>query len=422
MSFHRSASHRPGIALGLTLFMVACAAGCAGHSAHRARVSTDVARALHQHASHVDVIVDGSRGTIDRLARDYHAQVVRYLAGSGVLRLSARNVDAMRQDPAVGYIAGDAPVHATAFEVTPEAIGADQVWNGTWPEATWGSHGLNGSGITVAVIDSGIANARALQGRVLASHDFTGEGQLDLGAITATITENPLSLSALLQTLVGTVKSVLNTATSLLGGLLGGNGTHHGNVNDDGYGHGTHVAGLIAGLPVNDAALSSPYSGIAPGARLLDLKVLDSHGEGNTSDVIAAIDWAIANRKTYGIRVLNLSIGRPVYSSWQDDPLDQAVEQATQAGIVVVAAAGNLGQTSDGKTVFGGITSPGNAPDALTVGALNTFGTIARSDDGVTTYSSRGPTYIDSLIKPDLVAPGNKEATVEASGSYHIQT
>ena len=117
-------------------------------------------------------------------------------------------------------------------------------------------------------------------------------------------------------------------------------------------------------------------------------------------------------------RILNLSLGAGVLESYRDDPLGQAVERAVNAGIVVVCSAGNFGKTEEGTPVIGGVTSPGNTPSALTVGAINTFGTAARSDDEVTSYSSRGPTAIDYVLKPDLVAPGNKVVSLQAPASY----
>ena len=101
-------------------------------------------------------------------------------------------------------------------------------------------------------------------------------------------------------------------------------------------------------------------------------------GSGRTSDVIAAIDWAIDNQEQYGLRVINLSLGRPVFESYLDDPLCQAVERACRAGIVVVASAGNYGKLPDGRRSWAAITSPGNSPYALTVGALDTRGTVGR--------------------------------------------
>ncbi len=123
------------------------------------------------------------------------------------------------------------------------------------------------------------------------------------------------------------------------------------------------------------------------------------------------------NRARYNIRVINLSLGGAVTQSYRDDPICQAVERAYRAGIVVVASAGNFGKTTDGQAIYGGVTTPGISPFAITVGALNTKGTPFRSDDEVASYSSKGPTLFDRLIKPDLVAPGSKILSLSAPGS-----
>jgi len=140
------------------------------------------------------------------------------------------------------------------------------------------------------------------------------------------------------------------------------------------------------------------------------------------SDVIEAIDWAIDNRRAYNIRVINLSLGAPVLQPYSDDPVCEAVERAVAAGIVVVTAAGNYGVASDGRTVLASITSPGNDPSAITVGALDTHGTSARTDDTVARFSSKGPTRFDLVLKPDLVAPGTRVVSAEAAGSYLATT
>jgi serine protease AprX len=171
----------------------------------------------------------------------------------------------------------------------------------------------------------------------------------------------------------------------------------------DDYGHGTHVAGIIAG---NGFDSSGARSGVAPGARLTVLKVLDGAGSGRISDVIAAIDYVVENRDALNIRVINLSVATGVYESYNTDPLTLAAQRAVRAGIVVVAAAGNNGRDAQGRTHHGGITAPGNAPWVLTVGASSHMGTIDRSDDTVATFSSRGPGAIDYAAKPDVVAPG----------------
>ena len=171
----------------------------------------------------------------------------------------------------------------------------------------------------------------------------------------------------------------------------------------DEFGHGTHVAGIIAG---NGFDSDGGRLGVAPEAHLVGLKVLDADGTGYMSDVIAAIDYAIAVKDTYNIRVINLSVAAGVFESYNTDPLTLAARRAVDAGIVVVAAAGNLGATADGEALYGGITSPGNAPWVLTVGAASHRGTPWRSDDTLASFSSRGPTWIDFAAKPDLVAYG----------------
>jgi serine protease AprX len=171
----------------------------------------------------------------------------------------------------------------------------------------------------------------------------------------------------------------------------------------DDYGHGTHVAGIIAG---NGADSSGARAGMAPAARLVVLKVLDAAGRGRISDVIAAIDYAVTHKAQFNIRVINLSIGSGVYESYNTDPLTVAAKRAVEQGIVVVAAAGNHGRNSQGVLQFGAVDAPGNAPWVLTVGASSHMGTPDRSDDTIAAFSSRGPTAFDFAAKPDVVAPG----------------
>ena len=172
----------------------------------------------------------------------------------------------------------------------------------------------------------------------------------------------------------------------------------------DDFGHGTHVAGIVAG---NGHDMNGARNAIAPGAHIIALKALNGQGHGTISGIIAAIDYAVAHKDAFNIRVLNMSLGAAVTESYNTDPLTLAAKRAVDAGIVVVASAGNLGRASNGQPQYGAIGSPGNAPWVITVGASSHNGTVLRQDDTMTSFSSRGPTMYDYAAKPDLVAPGH---------------
>jgi serine protease AprX len=250
-----------------------------------------------------------------------------------------------------------APISSVA-EYTTEPINAPQVW----------SQKFDGTGIGVAVIDSGITPVDDLM--------VAGKNKALLSRIVYSQSFVPTELG----------------------------------ITFDLYGHGTHVAGLIAGNGTDSTGktYSRTFSGVAPNANLINLRVLDENGQGSDSSVINAIETAIALQSTYNIRVINLSLGRPIYESYTLDPLCQEVEKAWKAGIVVVVAAGNDGRdlalNAEG---YGTIEAPGNDPYALTVGAVRTMGTAQINDDAMASYSSKGPSFIDHIAKPDLVAPGN---------------
>jgi serine protease AprX len=187
----------------------------------------------------------------------------------------------------------------------------------------------------------------------------------------------------------------------------------------DDSGHGTHVAGIIAG---NGYDSNGQKAGAAPDASLVALKVLDANGNGRISSVIAALEWVLANHRAYNIRIVNLSVGAAITESYWTDPLTLAVKRVVDDGVVVVAAAGNFGKNNLGLPQYGGISAPGNAPWVLTVGASSTEGTAVRADDTVASFSSRGPTYIDWSAKPDLVAPGTGTVSLLAAGSTLQET
>jgi serine protease AprX len=172
-------------------------------------------------------------------------------------------------------------------------------------------------------------------------------------------------------------------------------------VAKDPYGHGTHVTSIAAGV-----------FGIAPDANLVLVRAFDGAGAGNYTDVIAGLNWIIANRAKYNIRVLNLSFGAPPQSNYWDDPLNRAVMAAWKAGIVVVASAGNEGP--DAMTI--GV--PGNVPYVITAGAITDNQTpYDPSDDRLASFSSAGPT-LEGFVKPDVLAPGGHMVGSMGPDSY----
>ncbi|HVG29961.1 MAG TPA: S8 family serine peptidase, partial [Pyrinomonadaceae bacterium] len=264
----------------------------------------------------------------------------------------------------VRYVSLDAQVRPLGGHLT-RTTGTEEVRRQHTP-GDGAPFALDGTGVGIAVIDSGIdphhvafTDQRATKSRIAYNQDFTGEGRTD-----------------------------------------------------DPYGHGTHVASIAAG---NARVANGTYVGIAPNANIINLRVLNSAGAGTVSATLRALDWVLANRDAYNVRVVNMSLGMPAISSYRNDPLCRAVRKLVDAGVVVVAAAGNHGENGAGQKVYGQIHAPANEPSALTVGASNTFGTDSRADDGVASYSSRGPTrsswadaagarHYDNLVKPDLVA------------------
>ena len=269
------------------------------------------------------------------------------IINSIVIEVSGNALEGLSQNPNVAQISLDRPAYG-AMERTATTIGATAVRRDL---------GLDGSGIGVAVIDSGITGW----------HDdlaTNGNGQR-----------------------VDAFVDFVNDRTTPY----------------DDYGHGTHVAGIIAGDGFDS---TGRRAGIAPGAHLVVLKALDGQGAGRISDIIAALDYVHTNRQVLNIRVVNMSVGAGVYESYLSDPLTLATHRIVEDGIVVVAAAGNAGKDPQGYTRYGGITSPGNAPWVLTVGASSHMGTTDRADDTIGGFSSRGPTRYDLSAKPDLVAPG----------------
>jgi serine protease AprX len=194
-------------------------------------------------------------------------------------------------------------------------------------------------------------------------------------------------------------------AGRLIGGvdLTGGNDPYQ-----DSYGHGTFVAGLIAG---DGASSNGQYSGEAPGANLVSIKVAGANGETDLATLILGLQWAVLNKATYNIKVLNLSFGYHSDQSTVINPLDQAVQVAWDSGITVVVSAGNAGPFN------GTILSPGDDPLVITVGALDDMAQSSVADDEMTNFSSVGPTSPDGWVKPDLVTSGRSVVSLAAPGS-----
>jgi serine protease AprX len=166
----------------------------------------------------------------------------------------------------------------------------------------------------------------------------------------------------------------------------------------DPNGHGTHVAGIIANGSYDGAWRE--YRGVAPAANLVAVRVLNDEGAGTYADVLKGIDWVVQNKDAYGIRVLNISMySHPVAPYWAD-PYNLAVMAAWEAGIVVVASAGNTGPAPMSVGV------PGNTPYVITVGAFTDQRTPGDfGDDYIPEFSAAGPT-LDAFVKPDVIAPG----------------
>ena len=181
----------------------------------------------------------------------------------------------------------------------------------------------------------------------------------------------------------------------------------------DTFGHGTHMAGIILGRDQGaalDGSTPNAFVGVAPGARLISLKVADARGGSDVTQVLAAIDWVISHRNDDGlnIRVLNLSFGTDGRQGYELDPLAQAVEVAWAHGITVVTSAGNTGSS------LGRLTVPAIDPFVIAVGASDNQGTVDGADDTVASFSARG----DGVRNPDLLAPGRSVQSLRVPGSF----
>ncbi len=260
------------------------------------------------------------------------------LINASAVTVNLKQLGDLTDDPNVAVVWSDLPVYAL-LDVSVPLVHAPDVWE----------MGFTGSGVRVAVVDTGVdAQHPDLVGRVIDAKDFTGEGA------------------------------------------------------GDGNGHGTHVAGIIAG---SGAASDGKYRGVAPDALILAARVLGSGGSGQQSWVMAGIEWAVER----GVKVINMSLGGPPEPGDGTDALSAQVDAAVRAGVVCCVAAGNSGRA--GNSTVG---SPGAAREAITVGA--TVGDPSHGWDEITDFSSRGPTA-DGRVKPDICLPGFNIIAARGSGT-----
>ena len=316
----------------------------------------------------------GSDGRADRAAErriEKAAKSVTKLGGSlkhalsivGAVSARLKGVQILKltRDGDVDYVVKD-QVLTALFD--PAVDGANAASPGIVevgaPQA-WSQLGVTGRGVGVAVVDSGVYAHPDLAGRIVAAIDFT--------SVAPTVSNIPLA---------------------------------------DLGGHGTHVAGLIAGDGTRSGGL---YTGVAPNANIIDVRVIDGHGSSNVSIILRGLQWILANRATYNIKVVNMSLGATPAGSYKSDLMATAAEILTFAGVAVVVSAGNAGPLA------GTITTPATDPYVISVGALDDNGTALLADDLMATFSSRGKTLFDRLSKPDLVAPGRKMVSLRAPGS-----
>ncbi|MEY2404052.1 MAG: serine protease AprX [Acidimicrobiaceae bacterium] len=303
------------------------------------------------------VVMASSSGNASERVKSHHGDVAGDLpaADSVAADVTAAELAALRTDPDVVVVPN------VQVEVTGKGEDATNLPVSVFRDTTGVSQFEKGAGgnVTVAVLDTGIARVPDTIKRIVGGVDLSGEG-------------DPYK---------------------------------------DSYGHGTFVAGLIAG---NGAASDGLYVGEAggpKGASLASIKVAGASGATDLITVINGIQWAIANKTALKIGVLNISMGTPPFPSSVDNPLDRAVEAAWRSGIVVVTSAGNTGPTN------GSITSPGDDPLVITVGAIDDHHTAITADDTMTDFSAVGPTAVDGWFKPDLVAAGRSVISLRVPGS-----
>ncbi len=281
---------------------------------------------------------------------DAAADAVRRLGGRVTARLAVVNGLAAELPANAPFVAGLVVVDDRPVMVAAASTSTSPSANTLRETIGLATSSATGTGVTVAVVDTGVAEVGDLSGRIV-GHINTSDGPAG-----------------------------------------------------DGYGHGTFMAGLIAG---SGAASDYRFAGVAPGAQILDVQVADADGNTSLSNVLRGLEAVAADPS---VRVVNLSLSAPTALPWHIDPLTRALDVLWASGITVVVPAGNDGQAA--RTV----TSPGTDPTLLTVGAVDEGGTAERADDTVAAWSSRGPAPMQ-VAKPDVGAPGASVVSLRVAGS-----
>ncbi|TAK24174.1 MAG: hypothetical protein EPO26_07115 [Chloroflexota bacterium] len=329
--------------------------------------SSDAKKVADKKAGKLAKDADEGDRNADKEVEGKGGKKVRELNKLGfVATVKGKHLDKISKHAAVNFVDIDAPMIPPAIDSTTlKPQGLEVAYQRTIGAADAWMAGITGAGVGVAVIDTGVNaalpdfNAADGSSRVIASLNF-------------------------------------NPAAQYVA---------------DGYGHGTHVAGIIAGNSWFNptTALQGKYIGVAPGAHIINLRTAADNGASNVSDVIAALDWAVANRLTYNIRVINLSMITNASGSRKQSMLAAAVERAWFSGIFVVVSAGNIGPNTASY-------APANDPFVMVVGAADTKRTPGQSDDKIAGWSSYGNNE-EGKARPDVVAPGRWIPSVLSSPS-----
>lgn len=343
-------TRRPHQLLIAALFAVLLATGLTwsgadtGYAAEQQKIHPAIEAFMAAHPGKDIPVIIGAAHPGENVAADAMSKGAEDVTSLGIVDAAAATVSTSE----LWALAGDADVAFVALDPVMVSSGKEDDFSSlrtTYPHSAnavpaW-QRGVTGDGVTVAVIDSGLTTHKDLRSAIVGAFD--------------------LSTTA--------------------------DGTNDEN------GHGTYVAGVIAGD-------NKKYSGIAPDANILSLKVSGREGSALASDVVVALQWVVDNKSAYDIRVVNLSMNSSIADSYREDPLSAAVEQAWRHGVVVVTSAGNYGSDE-----FAVDHAPANDPYVITVGALDDKGTKELRDDSVAAWSSRGVT-MDGYAKPEVVAPG----------------